>query len=360
MSLQRDDCLILRVLKQPAQIRQLDLPQWDLLVRQARRADLLASLYGMFRQHDLQDDIPSMVANHFIAATVVADKHAAVMQWEIGCIASALAKTGVPLILLKGGAYLIRKLPASAGRLYSDTDILVPRDRLIDVEQALIIHGWMSMKLDSYDQRYYRTWMHELPPMLHRHRQTSLDVHHRILPETCRARPDPQKLIAASEAVGQDPQLRTLSPVDMVIHSATHLFYEGEFDHGLRDLLDLRALLGTYAKEEGFWDTLVRRAFELELEQPVYYALRYLHGLLAVEIPPSVMDWLKPTMPGPIRGRLMDGLFRRALVPNHDSCDLPYTAVARWMLYVRSHYLRMPLHLLLPHLIHKAMVNKET
>ena len=30
------------------------------------------------------------------------------------------------------------------------------------------------------------------------------------------------------------------------------------------------------------------------------------------------------------------------------------TAAARWLLYVRAHYLRMPLHLLLPHLLRKS------
>ena len=38
----------------------------------------------------------------------------------------------------------------------------------------------------AYDQRYYREWMHELPPLLHVRRQTALDVHHAIAPETAR------------------------------------------------------------------------------------------------------------------------------------------------------------------------------
>jgi hypothetical protein len=51
---------------------------------------------------------------------------------------------------------------------------------------------------------------------------------------------------------------------------------------------------------------------------------------------------------------LMDALFDRGLAPHHRSCDGLASAVARWMLYVRAHYLRMPMRLLLPHLARKA------
>jgi len=51
---------------------------------------------------------------------------------------------------------------------------------------------------------------------------------------------------------------------------------------------------------------------------------------------------------------VMDGLFMRALRPDHPSCDLPFTGLARGLLYIRSHYLRMPMHLLVPHLVRKA------
>jgi hypothetical protein len=33
------------------------------------------------------------------------------------------------------------------------------------------------------------------------------------------------------------------------------------------------------------------------------------------------------------------------------------TGLARWLLYVRGHYQRMPLRLLVPHLVRKAVVS---
>jgi hypothetical protein len=50
----------------------------------------------------------------------------------------------------------------------------------------------------------------------------------------------------------------------------------------------------------------------------------------------------------------MDQLVGRALTPEHPDHPTKVTALARWLLYVRSHYLRMPLQLLIPHLLRKG------
>jgi hypothetical protein len=52
----------------------------------------------------------------------------------------------------------------------------------------------------------------------------------------------------------------------------------------------------------------------------------------------------------------MDFCFARGLRPNHASCDERWTPLARRLLYVRSHWLRMPLPLLVRHLVRKALV----
>ncbi len=52
----------------------------------------------------------------------------------------------------------------------------------------------------------------------------------------------------------------------------------------------------------------------------------------------------------------MSSLLGVALRPDHPHCDGPYTGIARWLLYVRSHHLRMPLYLVVPHLLRKAFM----
>lgn len=58
-----------------------------------------------------------------------------------------------------------------------------------------------------------------------------------------------------------------------MLHSACHLFHEGEWGHGLRDLVDLDAMLRAFAAEPGFWSTLLVRAQDLNLGRPLYLAL---------------------------------------------------------------------------------------
>jgi hypothetical protein len=44
-----------------------------------------------------------------------------------------------------------------------------------------------------------------------------------------------------------------------------------------------------------------------------------------------------------------------ALDPSRRALDSQAAAFGRWLLYLRSHHLRMPPHLLLPHLLRKAV-----
>ena len=82
-------------------------------------------------------------------------------------------------------------LDACLGRSVGDLDILVPRDAIERVEAALVMAGWERLKEEGgYDDLYYRRWMHELPPLIHRERDRMIDVHHTILPPTARPKPD--------------------------------------------------------------------------------------------------------------------------------------------------------------------------
>jgi hypothetical protein len=189
--------------------------------------------------------------------------------------------------------------------------------------------------------------------MAHAERDSVLDVHHTILPPTSDEKLDPDKLFEDLREVR--PGIFVLSPLDMVLHSATHLFHEGEFNNGLRDLLDLDRLLRDFCKtEENFWPRLLARAQELGMTNSVYLALRYSQMFLSTPVPEHISESLKREKWTKTHAAVMDFLFIRAFLPDHHSCTRPFTGFANFCLYVRSHYLRMPLSLLLPHLLRKA------
>lgn len=351
---------LLQALRQPASLPGLSPQEWDLLIRQGRRADLLARIGEGAVAQGVWEALPLAPRRHLTGAMKLAQRQHRELRHEVRAIARALAPVGVPVVLLKGAAYVSAGRRAAHGRLVSDVDILVPRDRLGDVESALMMAGWIHTNRDDYDQHYYRTWMHELPPLMHMKRGAVLDIHHAILPLTARLKPDSARLLADAEAVEGEPGIRVLSPPDMVLHSAAHLFHEGELQMGLRGLVDLDALLREFGPMPGFWLALQARAKVLDLEGPLHLALRYTRLFLQTPAPEHLEGQLllgARRRGATTRMDLQDALYLRALGPDHDTVSDRWTPLARTALYLRGHWLRMPPSLLIGHLLRKLRKN---
>ncbi len=348
-----DQPLLVRVLLSPTLASTLSLTEWDLLLRQARRANLAGKLAHLARSGGWLDDLPAPVQPHLRSALLLSERQAQMLAREARFLAQALSELAGPVVLLKGAAYALGGHAPAPGRMFTDIDLLLPAAQLPRAEIALMVHGWDFDPLDDYDQRYYREWMHELPPLHHRRRGTSLDVHHSLLPPTARTPLDTAALFDHPRPLPGHPGLFVLPPEDMLLHSATHLFHEGELPNGLRDLFDLDALIREFSASEGFWQRLLQRAERIGLARPLALALRYTRRWLDTPVPDEVMDALAPQVrrwPQP----LLDAAYRRALRPPHDSCRLPGQGLAELALYVRAHWLRMPVPLLARHLGRKA------
>lgn len=351
--------LLRESLCKPEGTRDLRETAWDLLVRQARRAGLAPRLRHVLAETDLMTTIPESARRHLDTALFVANRHHEALRWEIARILEAVETVGAPVVFLKGAAYVADGLPVATGRIFGDVDILVPKEKIEAIEAALMQHGWAPMKINAYDQRYYRQWMHEIPPLEHVRRQSVIDVHHNILPLTARYHPDAARLLEDSRPSALDPRARVLAPWDMVLHCATHLFHEGETDRALRDLVDFDSLLRHFGTEPAFWDTLIPRAQTLELSRPLFYGLRYASRLLGTPVPPAVQRAAEHAKPlAPIRFA-MDWLASQGFRPKHASCAEALTPLAHFLLYLRGHWLRMPPQLLIPHLLHKALPRRE-
>jgi Uncharacterised nucleotidyltransferase len=350
----RPDCTaLLRALRDPAAMGSFDHDAWDLVVRQALAAGLLGRLGALAREAGLESSLPAAVRRHMQASLTIAEQQRRAVKWELVQLSRTLADLEGPVLLLKGAAYAAADLPPARGRLFSDVDCLVPKAQLAVAEAALMLDGWVTSARDAYDQRYYRQWMHELPPMTHIRRRTVLDLHHSILPETARIRTRPDLFVERARELIEFPRFSIPDPVDLVLHSATHLFHEGEWQHGLRDLVDLDAMLTDFSGRPGFWDSLIERAGSLNLGRPLFYGLRYSQRLLGTAVPPGLPGRC-PSRPSPGATVAMDALFVAAFATAHASCRTALSGLAEFSLYVRSHWLRMPMLLLLPHLARKS------
>lgn len=349
--------LLSRVWSQPNQRPDLTLSEWELILGQARQSRLLGRLAQHHVSRDWLSQVPAQPRQYLEGALRLVDRQHHEVRWEVDRIRQALRTVQTPVVMLKGAAYFVADLPPRHGRLFSDIDILVAKDRLPEVEGALFRAGWISDERDAYNQRYYREWMHEIPPLKHVQRGTLIDVHHTITPPTSRFRVDGAKLLERIVPIDDKADLFVLAPVDMVLHSAVHLFQEGDFGHGLRDLLDLSDLLLHFSSRPEFWPELFDRSNELGLQVPLHHALFHIERLLGVSAPAEWADHvqrLRKFGPAPVA---MAWLLELALQPDHPSCDSRGTGLARWVLFVRSHALRMPLHQLVPHLVRKAWMH---
>jgi hypothetical protein len=347
--------LLIAALQCPADLPNLDLQNWDLLLRVARRTRLLGRLEADLAQLGLLDAIPERAAHHLHAARNLVAHRQTRLTWEADRVLWALRGLDVQVVALKGVAYMLANLPPERGRLAVDVDLLVPFEQMTLVEQRLLERGWVRETLHPYDDKFYRDWMHEIPALHHRERETEVDLHHRILPRTSRLQPDPVLLFQKARAVPDAP-IRVLGPHDMILHALVHLFHEGEPDEGLRlrDLVDVADLLEYFGQESGFWDGLVPRAEQLQLGRPLYYGLVFSQRLLGTKIPQAVMQQAQHSAPSWLIRQAMSWLVPRAILPTHPDFFVPTAALARWAIYIRAHWLRMPPALLLQHLARKA------
>lgn len=347
--------LLLDALTAPEKLPDLPPADWELLLRVARRAKLLGRLESELSRRGLLAGIPPRAADHLRAARNVIAHRKTLVSWEVNRMLWALEGIDVALILLKGTGYLLAGLPPEQGRIFADVDLLIPEERIAEVEKRLLDRGWFRMEVDPYADHYYRVWMHEIPPLRHRERGTEIDLHHRLLPRTSRLRSNPGPLFAAAVPLA-DTRLSVLAPADMVLHALVHLFLEGDPDEGLRlrDLVDVHDLLGHFGQRPGFWQALGARARELGFARPLFYGLHHAQRLLGTPIPAQVLRDLADAAPARPLRKLMQALIDLALLPEHPDHPLYRANVARWLIYVRSHWLRMPPGLLARHLSLKA------
>lgn len=261
---------LLRLMDDPAAVETLSVGDWSRLLPVARQARLLGRLAEDLRAAGVLRAVPEGPLRHLNGALRTVAAHHRDVRAEARHVMEALADLPEPVVFLKGAAYVLADLPAARGRMFTDTDIMVPAAALDRAEALLALEGWMPGKTDAYDILYYRRWMHQVPPLVHIKRETVLDLHHTLVPPTARIALDPAVILEAARPLPGLAGAFILAPADMVLHSAAHLFNEGMFNNALRDLSDMDRLLRHFSvTEPDFWSTLTARATCLDLKAPL-------------------------------------------------------------------------------------------
>ncbi|TPG21183.1 hypothetical protein EAH87_07315 [Sphingomonas koreensis] len=326
-------------MRDPASVAALDAAGWTALLAMARAEQMIGTLALRIEGQPM----PGAAARILADARGSAAQQRLAALWEAEMARRVLHGVGCPVVLLKGTAFVAAGLRAGQGRSIGDLDILVPRGSIDAVEKALLGAGWEWVKPDPYDDAYYRRWMHELPPLIHRDRDRMIDVHHTILPLTARITPDAAALIADSVALADG--LRVLSPEDMICHAAAHLFADGDLAGGMRNLWDIDRLVRQFGEQDrDFCLSVFERAWEHGLSSSVRRALR-----LAQQIYGTPVKGYRSPIRVSLNEERSDALFRRRLTAR-DSWGRATRPWTRFVFYLRSHWLRMPPAMLARHL----------
>ena len=347
----------LGALQQPSVVTAWTLPQWQRVLRLSRRLRLLGRLAEQVDAAGLTDRLPEAVAQQLRAEMRYSRWRTNLMRWTVERLSETLAEAPHPLVLLKGSAYVGQDLPIAAGRLPSDLDILVPLEHIPAVQARLSAASWAEAEMDAHDQRYYREWSHEVPPMRHPVLPLELDLHHNILPPVARVSVKAEHLLARLQ-----PSLwsgwQVLHPFDQVLHSAVHLFQDSEARDRLRDLVDLDGLMRHFAAADPeFWPGLLARARELRFSNDLALACHFTQHWLGTLVPAVASAALAQSM-GWRRAWLLR-LWGAVLTPTEpDALPSLGQGMAANVLLVRYHLGRMPLRLLVPHLLHKSRASR--
>jgi hypothetical protein len=335
-----DAAILVAALRNPASVLALDASGWTALITIARAEQLIGTLAARLRTFN----VPPAIAAALEDARCNAEYQRRAALWEADCARRALTEYSGRVVLMKGTAYVAAGLKAGEGRHIGDLDIMVAVTDLAQVERLLLEQGgWEWVKDNAYDDAYYRDHMHELPPMIHKERDRMIDVHHTILPLT--ARPTPDAVAMLADAAALENGLYVFSPSDMLIHSAAHLFADGELDGGLRNLWDIHCLVSEFVEQDDdFFPALMEKAASYGLLSAASRALRIASILYGTQL---------TQLASPLRTEFayhrQDKWYVMRLTAR-DNWGRGTRKFIRLIFYIRSHWMRMPPLMLAAHL----------
>lgn len=332
---------LIDLFKAPEGVKALADAQWHAVVEIGRKTQTLGQLAALLERRGLAEAVPSPVRRHLELARLTALRRTESALWEVRIIRQSV-DASIPLVLLKGAAYAACGDRNGQGRLFTDVDLLVPRTHLPATESALFGAGWKPGRVNAYDARYYRDWMHEVPPMEHVRRHTVVDLHHAINPPVSRFHVDPARLFHRTVEV--QPGIFVLCPADRVIHCCLHLLQEGEPRKLLRDLYDLHVLVEQHFASPTGRAELLSRATELNVARLVATATG------------AARDLFGTTGAADSGARWLQSCLQRSAREGNDASPSVLAALSGTVVLAYSHWMKMPLHLLIPHLVRKSLL----
>lgn len=331
--------------RKSASLTTLNNRQWEQLILLLRSEMLLARFAYFYA--DISHQFPHFVQSHLCNARKLADKQAKQVKLEAQELMPLCLQFSEQMVFLKGAAYTLLGGSLAKGRVYSDIDILVDKSALSDIKKRLAFKGWLSKPVNNYDEAYYREWMHEIPPLIHSNRGTILDIHHNIVPPISGKAPRTSVLFESMQEI--DGGFKTLSPAALVVHSCVHLFFNEDQNNGYRDLIDIWLIIQRF-ESESFWNELDHLTNVIGFSTEVVLGLHYVSSFFGTRVPDKLTYKVLPSF----KWMLLDNIYKRTLLPHHSAMSCGHQNKALWAAWLRGHWCKMPINILLYHFVVKG------
>lgn len=339
---------IVNLFLDPASFAQHNIQEQSAFITILRNQKLLAR-FAYFLQSELDlESLDERVRRHLRNSLTVSKQQNKQVLSEVNEIKSILENESKFVVFLKGAAYSISGNLVGKGRIYSDIDVLVNKEDIKMCEQALALHGWLGEEISSYDDKYYRKWAHEIPPLRNMKRGTIIDVHHNIIPIVSKDAPTVAAL--ASHIEIDEDGIQVLNEAAQFVHSAVHLFRNEEYKNAFRDLLDLYLIVKD--KPNSFYSQIIQVAQTLGFSYETGLALYFIKYHLQLPINSNIISSL--LLRSKIRTAFDIYLFKNVLLPSHRLIKGNNNIVKYGLAAIRGHCIKMPFYLLMYHLTVKS------
>ncbi|GAA6184225.1 nucleotidyltransferase family protein [Aliiglaciecola sp. NS0011-25] len=346
-----DTKILFQLLLSPRLGLTLTLSQWQNVIFIFRESKLLASLYHVALRDGSFDQYPEFAKRHLGSAQVYAKRQAQQILFEAVEFRLQLEQVGITAVFLKGAGYTLRNSLNSHGRVCSDIDVLVNKKDLSAAEAHLKNNRWQSEVLSDYDEKYYRQWAHEVPPLIHINRATVVDMHHNLYPPISGRTTNIDQFISSRLKTASG--CFVLEPATTVMHSIIHLFANEDSSSWIRDLFDITLLIKEYESDD-FWTSLIDLSKQTDFEFEFVCCMHALKFYTDISVPEIANDYIARYKMTKIQVWLMNHAIIPAICPEH---DLLLTAKIRWakkLVYLRGHWIKMPFNVLIKHFAFKS------
>lgn len=333
--------LLRKALNEPESLKNLSLRQWDNLFPIAKHTDLLSRLAVGALANDGAMALPDSVRHRLEGERLASELNRKSIDYELRHLESVLTSADQKVVLLKGAAYLCAGFGWAAGRRTNDVDMLVAEDQVSLVESLLLECGYgMTDKFSAEDCRYFRRWLHEIPPLKHHYRQIEVDVHFRLLPISDPRSFPPTDMLRRSTALGKGA-FAILDPVDRVLHCILNLARTGDYSHAFRDCWDLRCLIEEPANVEkhsgsptdGFcWQEFVSRASAIGLSHSAALTLVLANDLVGLRLPSDICQRLTNQSARGLSRTTRYRIMRKASLPSGPTLRSKSRMFAAWLM----------------------------